>query len=283
MKKLFNRIAANSSLELAAKMYLIFLIIFYVWISHHYIFPIVAFALLYAITNKKFLQSPVFWLIISICFIPGLYADYYKTGNHSFVAFYIALLFLIACSYKKHHKQILYLNAKVLLAIIMSFAVIQKVLSDTFMDGSSLSYLNSRGGFFTHLQRFFKENQNLIYQNKNLIEDQASSVEKLNQSIELTSINWIFEYNPSLAVVAVLLVEVFFVLFLFVKNQYVRNSYLIIFISTLILTRVETGFASLLCVLLFLQAQKDHSAFKAIYICIFCIYISLILTRLGYH
>ncbi|MFO7703498.1 MAG: hypothetical protein R6V37_11015, partial [Psychroflexus maritimus] len=69
----------------------------------------------------------------------------------------------------------------------------------------------------------------------------------------------------------------------FVKNQYLRNIFSTFFIMSLVVTRIETGFASLLCILLFLQAQKDHPVFKLIFIGIFAICISFILTRLGFY
>lgn len=282
MKKILNRLHHKNNLALASKMYLTFLLIFFTSISHHYFFIIFTVLIFYALVNQDFIFKASFWVLVVFAILPGLYTKFLFTGNHSFVTFYLAILFLIASYFSKYSNQILYKNSKMLLAIMMFFAVFQKLLSKTFMDGSSLSFINNTGGFFTHFQRFFPKNQKIINTNNQLISNQIKNTEGLVTSVELEPVNWIFEFNPELTVGFILSVEILFLVLLFVKNQYLRNIFFIFFIMSLVVTRIETGFASLLCILLFLQAQKDNIEFRLIYVVLFAFYTSLSVSGLGY-
>lgn len=155
MKKLLNKYNNNNSFELGAKMYLIFLLLFFSRVSNHYLFIVLAFIIFYAIIDQNFLTKSIFWGLVSCMIIPALVTKYNFTGNHTFVAFYMAVLFLIASFYKKFTSKILEINARNLLCIMMLFAIAQKFLSKSFMNASSVSFLNLTGGFFTHFHRFF--------------------------------------------------------------------------------------------------------------------------------
>lgn len=283
MKRLLNRIQLEDDLVLAGKMFIIFLLIIFSRISHHYFFGVVALIIFFALIKKEFISNPSFWLIVSSLFLPIIWIGYNYRGNHVFLILYISILFFIATHFSKFSKQIAIINAKAILGIIMFFAVIQKLFTKDFMNGSSLSYLNNTGGFFTHFQRFFPKNQEIINENLQLIKEQTSSIENLTTTIELSPIHWIVDFDTSIFVSLILIVEALFFVLIFVKNQYLRNGFFSIFVISLIFTRTETGFASLLCILLFLQAQKDHVIFKLIYLGIYSVFISLILTRLGAH
>jgi len=283
MKKILNRLQIKNDLVMAGKMYLIFLLINYSKISHHYFFGLVAFIIFFTLISKNFILKYWFWLLISLALAPGIWDSFYFTGNHIILLIYMAILFMIATYFSKFRNQVALVNAKVTLGIIMFFAVLQKLLSEEFMNGSSLAFINLKGGFFTHFQRFFPKNKEIIAENLNRIKEQASSVETLSKSIELTPVHWIIEFDTSILVPFILVAEAVFLLLLFVKNQYIRNVFFSLFAIALVFTRIETGFASLLCILLFLQAHKDHLIFKLSYIALFSVYVSLILARLGSH
>jgi len=283
MRNFLTKFDFSKSLEWASKMYLIYLLLFYARISHHYFFIMIALVIFYVIIDQKFILKPFFWALTILLIIPGIWKGYCFTGNHTFVTLYIAILFFIASLFVKNKKQILYINAKLMLAVMMFFAVIQKLLSTTFMDGSSLAYLNHTGSFLTHFQRFFPENQKIISANKNLIAEQIKNADGLSTTIDLTPIHWLFNFNPKLAVSFILGAELLFLAALFLKNQYLRNTYFTLFMLGLVLTRIETGFASLLCILMFLQSQKDKIEFRLIYVGLFSLFIALILSKLGYY
>ena len=283
MNKFLNRLQIKNELGMARKMYLIFLLISYSKISHHYFFGLVAFVVFYALVSKNFISKSGFWLLISIAVVLGIWNKFYFTGNHGILLFYMAILLMIATYFSKFKTKVAMINAKVILGIIMFFAVLQKLLSEKFMNGSSLAFLNLKGGFFTHFQRFFPNNEEIIEENIKCIEEQTSTVESLSTSIELSPVHWLIEFDTSILVPLIIVAETVFLLLLFVKNQYIRNGFFSLFVIALVFTRIETGFASLLCILLFLQAHKDHLIFKLTYIALFSFYVSLILSRLGVH
>ena len=283
MNSFLTKINEKNSFKWATKMYLCYLLLFYSKISHHYFLIISALVIFYAIIDKKFLFKPSFWGLTILVIIPEVIRGYYYTGNHTFVLLYLAILLFIASYYSSHRDKILYFNTKLLLTIIMFFAILQKLLSKAFLDGSSLSYVNYSGGFLTHLQRFFPENQKIISANKNLIAEQIKNADGLSKTIDITPVHWLIDFNPKLAVGFILGAEVLFLVMLFIKNQYARNIYFSLFMLGLVLTRIETGFASLLCILLFLQAQKDKIEFRLIYVGLFSLFIALILSKLGHY
>lgn len=281
MKRLLSKIDQADSLHIAGKMFLFFLVVSFSSVSHHYLFALIAIVVTYAIVEPRFTNQYVFWVMISLLILPGLYLQRFIAANHTYLTFYVSILLFLAAYFKAFKKQVLYKNARLLLLIVMGFAVVQKLISKNFMNGSSLLYINNGGGFFYHFRRFFPDNQDVINANLQLISAQKKSVESLLTSIELTTPNWLFPFDATYLVWLVLGVELIFCLLLFAKNQYVRNCYFIGFMLALIIFRIETGFASLLCILLFLQAQKDNSIFKLAYVALFGLYMSMILTRLG--
>jgi hypothetical protein len=109
-----------------------------------------------------------------------------------------------------------------------------------------------------------------------------ASYEQMIQPIELEAPTGIFGFDPELFAYIIIAVEAVFFMLLFVKNQWIRNGFFICFMLGLIFTREETGFASLLCILLFLQAQKDAPIFTIAYLGIFGVCISFIITKLGF-
>ncbi len=268
--------------QVASKMLLVFLLLFSSRISHHYLVVMTALVIFYGVFDAKFYEKPLFWAMIAVFYITGVYINFYNTGNHTFVTLYITLLLLIASSFKRDDHTILYKNARLLLGIIMIFAVVQKFLSTAFMSGASLFYINARGGFFGHLQRFFPENKQIVQANEAKVQAQMGSYEEMVQPIELEAPTGIFGFDPELFAYIIIAVEAVFFMLLFVKNQWIRNGFFICFMLGLIATREETGFASLLCILLFLQAQKDAPIFKIAYLGIFGICTSFIISRLGF-
>lgn len=282
MKSLSQKINQLEALEVATKMLLVFVLIYSSRISHHYLFIMTALVISYGVIEKKFFEKPLFWGIVAVFFTTGIHHNFYNTGNHTFVTLYLSLLMLIVSIFRRDASIILHKSARLILGIIMFFAVIQKFVCTTFMNGSSLQYLNNRGDFFRNFHRFFSENQTIIQANNTAINQQLSSYEALFTPIQLESPNWLFYFDAPTFAYIILAVEFLFFLLLFVKNQWLRNGFFTAFVLGLVLTREETGFASLLCILLFLQAQKDNAIFKLVYIGIFGLCISLIISRLGF-
>ena len=281
MKRFLNNVKWECDFAVASNMYLVFLLIFFSRLSHPYFFALLALVIAYALVSRDFAKHSFFWLLVTLSILPGFWFKFYFAGNHVFLIIYLSILFMIANYFSEVREKIAAINAKVLLGSIMGFAVLQKLMSESFMSGSSLAFLNTFGGFFTHLQRFFPKNQALIADNLKRLEDQTSSLEGLSTTTEFSPIHWGLDIDTNLLVSIILGTELLFVVLLFVKNQYLRNGFFIIFIATLIVVRIETGFASLLCILLFLQAQKDHLIFRLSYVVIFSVFISFILNKLG--
>lgn len=282
LNKFLQLINRQDIFLLASKMLLIFVLLYSRELSHHYFFLITAFLLVIVVVQREFFKNTLFWLLVASFFCVGIYTNFYNTGNHTFVTLYLVLLMLIASIFRFDSKKILELNSKILLAIIMFFAVLQKFLSKAFIDGSSLYYLNARGSFFRHLQRFFPESKTMVTKNETLLTEQFSSYESLFKPVELTYPNWFFSIEPQHFAYIILIVEILFFIFIFIKNQWLRNGFFVLFMLGLIGTREETGFASLLCILLLLQAQKDSPIFKLIYISLHAICISFIISKLGF-
>ena len=77
-------------------------------------------------------------------------------------------------------------------------------------------------------------------------------------------------------------VEVIFAVLLFTNFKKLKNWFFVVFVSILILTRQETGFVSMICILLMMQLGKENSIFRAIYLLLFLISQSLIIVKWGF-
>lgn len=221
-------------------------------------------------STRKFLFFAV--LISSLILLTRIYFYYYSCGNHTFLAFYISLVLLFALSEKHSNSsiKILKINFKIFIAVIMLFAVIQKVSSPEFVSGDFFNFMFSVGGFFEFLKFiepiniYFTENWNQI---NAFQKTDPAQLDPINYSLLFDGQTILLKYLSLFT----LLIELILVGVLFLKNQLFKHLFFISFLVFTLMTRVEAGFLALLCIMFytFLESEKKwlHFCYTAIYFC----------------
>ena len=279
MKSKIQQLLSNLSLlELTSKCFLVYVVLFSTDLNSWFLFPLVVIVLGIVILKKEFYKDSKFWGVVCILFLPNLVYGYYIVGNHYFLMTYICILFIIATSFKNNEDHILQRNAKWLLCLVMSFAVIQKLMSPEFMSGEFIGHMAYTGQLF----------KLPLYVNTEIQEVFTQNIEKLNSLNNIgKEIYFIppFEHLKEFAVFFTFLtiaVEIIFVILLLSPFTALKNWFFVGFIAILMLTRQETGFIAMLCLLLQMQLGKNQHIFKAMYLILFLVCISLIVVKWGF-
>ncbi len=280
MKDIIQKINAYPKIEITAKCFLLFILLYSTKLNALYLIAIIFFLLFSFFVRQDFYKDARTWFLIACLFIPNFISQYYLVANHYFVMFYMLIIFIIGSYYVSESHQILKTNAKWILALMMILAVIQKLLTEQFIQGNSIGFLMYFGELFKLPFRFLTESQDAIVGNAKFLNPntaELSEVKNLQPTIPFfKTFSKYFAYST-------IIVEIIFAGLLFVKNNLVKNWFFIGFVSLLILTREENGFIALLCILLMMQLEdKDNSVFRTVYLSLFLLSISLIITRWGY-
>lgn len=233
-------------------------------------------------SSTKFLFYAV--LTSSIILLTRIIIYYYSCGNHTFVAFYISLVLLFALSENnpKVSLNILKTNFKIILVIMMFFAALQKILSPSFISGEFLNYMFMSGSIF----KFLNLNEDfIIYSSENwnqiklFFDTSPHDLEAISYSLLFNNQLLMFKYLS----IFIIVVEFLFIGVVFVKNQIFKHLFFLSFLGFTLLTRFETGFLSLICILCYSQLTSTkrwlHFLYFAFYFC--CIY--MIFFKMGYH
>lgn len=279
MKAIIEKINAFSKIEITAKCFLLFLLLYSTNLNALYLIAIIFLGLLMVLLEKNYFKDSRFWLLIICLFIPNFISQYYLLANHYFLMFYMLFVFIIGSYFYTENDKILKINAKWILALMFGFAVIQKLLSEQFIQGQSIGFLIYTGQLF---KLFFKllTDSDVIAYNSDLLNVNTSELDNVKHW--KTPFPYVGIFSRYFAY-ATILVEIIFAALLFIKNKTVKNWFFIGFVFLLILTREENGFIALLCILLMMQLEnEDKSIFRTLYLFLFLLSISLIITRWGF-
>jgi hypothetical protein len=239
-------------------------------------------SVLLLVFNQKNLFT-VSLLTLTLVFIGfEIYINYYVTANHVFLLFYMALLLFMVQINTHNASQIIFFNAKALLSLVLFFGGLQKVLSESFWNGDLMHYMFMRGELAQPLfqmdffQDYFSENRATISTFKKSF---SNPDDTLFLKPLIDSQSFIF-YMFSLFVI---FIEFLLAVFVWIKNERVKFFSFALFLVGLLLTRLETGFASLLCLLLLVQLPSGFKKIKTFYALLFLICSLLIVSGIGLH
>lgn len=281
MKPFIDRINQIPIFKLVATCFLLFLVIYSPRLKAIYVTYLVFAALAYVIIDREFFKKTYFWLIVLGLLIPRLYASFYFIGNHYFVMIYLILLFLVVSFYQHNVEKILSHNATVILVLIMGFAVLQKLLVPDYLNGTSLAYLGYSGKIFKYIFYFSEEYPGIFYDNAVKMSELYKYPISENPRVQLEPI---FKNFPQVIIwfsYLTLIAEILFIVALFIKKQWIKHGFIAFFLLSLLLTREETGFLSMLCILLMMHVGKQNTYYRTIYLGIFILCLSLIIVGKG--
>jgi hypothetical protein len=251
----------------------------FVWYTKG-IFVLLAAVLMVFYKKKRF--SKALWLLLLLFLGYEIYKNYFLTANHVFLMFYIALLLFMVQFCQDKASSIIVFNSKALLSLVLFFGGLHKVLSESFWNGDLMNYMFLRGELAQPLfqmdlfQNYFSENREAISTFK---KSYTNSEETLFLRPLFGSQHFIF-YVFSLFVV---FIEFLLAAFVWIKNERIKFFSFALFLVGLLFTRLETGFASLLCLLLLVQLPFSAYYYKLFYAFLFALCSLLIVFGVGLH
>ncbi len=225
------------------------------------------------------------WLGWSICLVFIGYEisqNYFYVANHVFLLFYIALIGFVAMFYPYGSNKIIDFNAKMVLSLVLFFGGLQKIVASPFLEGDLMHFMFMRGelGNVLFSADFF---QNYFIENKESMAefraDLPSETTQIQMPLLIKNQHLLF-YSFSIFVIVI---ELFLAILVWSNHQKTKLICFLLFLIGVMLTRLETGFISLLCLLLAVQIPVSNQFYKLWYIAIFVVCNVLIMLGLGLH
>ena len=167
--------------------------------------------------------------------------------------------------------------------VIMLMAVVQKILTPGYLDGTVNAFWLANGGYFKPLY-FFSENwQEVVESNHALLNDYYNETLYRTDNIVLQSPVGNLQLWGFLCTLLILGVEILVpLLFVSKRSQLVRHGALIAMIVIVFLTRQEAGFLCLLCIIGIANCPPGEKRLLSIYLALFGLMQLLFLLDYGY-
>jgi len=224
-----------------------------------------------ALLFTKVAKSPLYWTVFGALILIGFIPLLNTADNHIYLTVYW-ILAVALCLWTLDPGRSLALNAQLLIGLCFAFATLWKLLSPEFMDGTFF--------YFTFLtdDRFFDfaeltagvSPESRLY-NIEVYESLKSSMNRVDSGTLVSS-----EYLSNIAVFMAywtIFIEGWIALAFLVPNRFKlsksRDIPLLIFMITTYPIATVRGFATLLAVLGFAQAQNQNRYMSVVYIIIF--------------
>ncbi len=281
MKRLIDNLNQISTLKLVSTCFLLFLLIYSPRLKALYVIYLVFAALVYVIVDKTYFKKTYFWLIILGLLLPRLYSNILFVGNHYFVMVYLVLLLMIVTSYKTNTDKVLAHNAKVILTLIMSFAVLQKLITPDYLKGNSIAMLAFTGNALKYVFYFNEEFGQVFQENTSTMAELPQFAYSENPRLKLQSP---FKHFPQLIIwfsYFTVIAEILFITALYLKKQWLKHGFIVFFLLSVLITREETGFLSILCILMIMLVGNQKSYYRAAYVATFILCMSFIIVGKG--
>jgi len=279
----FNQETENKHLKLIEDALLIFILVYASgFLNHwwHLKFLLITLLIVGHFTKIKLMYPIAYWSTLLILVSFDLIQYYFLAANHGFVLFFLTFLVLLSYIFKKNRQEIIQMNSKIILGIIMFFGAFQKILSPEFMNGDFIAFISLKGELFKPLQ-IAKLIPNIFNENLALINEDRSKLPDPNVFIQLKTPFVGYETFVYYFTIFIIVMEFLMVPVVFLKNAFVKNTCLILFLIGLLFTRFETGFLSLLIILCLGQLSPTENKFKWVYISLYAICMALIMARIG--
>lgn len=215
------------------------------------------------------LKNRVIWLLTSVCLSLNLYFNFLHTSNHLFIATYFSWIVTLILISKDDFQDALRVTSKYLLVVVMGMALIHKITSQEFYNGSFMSFELLLG-----LRVFFPII--LIWPNFNgyIGENQSVLTEIFTQRFDEENIYNVVSPGEEFFIFAKILTfltifyETIVTLFLLIYPIYKRLTHilLITFIWFTYIYTNENSFFSMLCILGYVISYDDQKKFRTLYV-----------------
>ncbi len=270
-------------LQLIEDLLLVFILIFSFGFKNQWWllqFVLITVLLIAHFTKFRSKYPIAFWGLTLLLTSLDILQSYFVVANHSFVLFYITFLVLLTHFYPKERIEILKKNSLYVLVIILFWGAFQKILSPAFINGDYIALVTLKGQLFKPLQ-IIEVIPDVFSQNKTLINEFRKNLPNSNSFVQLKTPFTGFESFSYYFSLFIILSEFLMLPILFLKNKNLNNLFILLFLTGLLLTRLETGFIALLIILAMAQLPTSEKTFRFLYLGLFSVCITLILLKIG--
>ena len=236
---------------------------------------------MFLILSEKKMLNPYVWGVFFSILLLDIITKYYQISNHHFLLAYLTLAVLF---YTKgvYTFEVLVKNTNYLLIIVIGSAALQKLFTHQFISGEYYYYMFHMGGFFNPFINYNSEAMEIINANVSAIENlelmdpnnsHAITLRKLHPNIKLLSIlfAWI-----------TILFEFLIAFLLWSKpKSNITQILLIVLIIGIFMTRLETGFLSILSILLYAISATKKTQLIAVLLTLFLF--ALTISGIGHY
>ena len=228
----------------------------------------------------KKITQPLLWYVFLTIILSDLLWDYFGRANHHFLMIYITILVIIFL--QNSNEKDLFVNIKLLMAIVLLFSGIQKLLSPQFISGDYFYYMINSGKFFKPFLHFNQDVYDTIIFNN----AQISELSKLNphqsNTVKLQNIIPHLDVISQVYAWFSIAMEVITGIMILWKPKLVFTHILfILLILGIFFTRLENGFMALLAICgIWLTSNY---IFRAVYMLLTIVFLSLMITKIGFY
>ena len=225
-----------------------------------------------------------FWAVLALTSLAHIYRDWPGPANHTYAFLYLCLIMvLVMLNQQQERASLLQSNTRWLFAAIMLLAVLQKVITPGYLDGSINAFWLATGGYGKPLYAQSEAWQEVVQHNYALLDHYFNQTPYAVQAIEFRAPVSNLRFWGQMVSAGILLGEVVVPLvFLFARNALVKHLSLLLFVVGVFFIRQETGFLSLLCILGLAQIPDGTSGWRLAYLGVIAVMQTLFLLGYGY-
>lgn len=229
--------------------------------------------------QKKPTIKPIFWLILLGYHTPLLFKNMYYVANHYFVLLYAMIAIIIFVSSLQNTHRLAF-HFRVILAAVMIFGGLHKLLEPSYTNGAFFMYQIDMGVFLQPFKSVFSDwkvatQQNVMIHKQIQLVDPGIMVEKplLAPVSPLRTIALIFGWG---AIIMELTAGVLIALW---PKRLFTHFVLTLTIVSVFVFRLETGFLSLLAAMALVLSPNRQ--FSVAYGLLFILFISFLVSGIG--
>ena len=236
------------------------------------------------LVKKKLHDHSIFWIFITL--FCGIYIviNWPGPGNHTYVFLYLTMTVAVTLiGVKTYRLQVLQTNTKYIFLVIMFFAAWQKLITPIYMDGTINAFWIVNGGYYQPVYHFFNGWSEIVNENY----DQLNAYYNINSArTDAMYLQDPFEnitFWGKMLSWLILASEIMVPgIFAFSRHSLVKHGALFIFILLVLITRLETGFLSLICIIGMAHSDQSDKYIRNTYLIIFGFLQLLFILDYGY-
>ncbi len=228
----------------------------------------------------KKITQPILWYVFMLLLVNDLIFDYLVRANHHFFLMYLTAVVIIYLHNNRFEDFVT--NIKLLLAIVLFFSGLQKILSPQFTSGDYYYYMISMGFFFKPLLYLTQDISDIMASNR----AQIVQLHLLDPNTsEFITLKNVVPHQPIFcriyAWLSIITEMIGAILILWKPRHVITHSFFVLIIIGIFFTRLESGFLATLAISgIWLT---DNYKFRAIYAVLTVIFFGLIITKLGFY